>query len=164
MIQKTTLHFLCGKLASGKTTLARQIAEEAHAILISEDAWLATLFPGEITTFADYLDRSTRFRKAIGPHVTHLLQNGMSIVLDFGGNAPKERVWVRSLCNEGEVRLVLHYVKASDEFCKTQLQKRNKELHEGSQPTTDADFDEITKYFMPPEESENFDIVEYSTS
>ena len=85
-----------------------------------------------------------------------------SVVFDFGGNTPKERMWVRSLCKRNGARVVLHYVKASDEFCKRQLQKRNEELPVGSQPTSDAEFDEITKYFMPPESAEKFEIVEYS--
>lgn len=34
---KSILHFISGKLGSGKTTLAKKIAEENHAILISED-------------------------------------------------------------------------------------------------------------------------------
>ncbi len=130
--------------------------------MVSEDAWLATLFPGEITSFAEYLDRSAHFRKAIAPHITRLLQNGTSVVLDFGGNAPKERTWVRSLCKPYEARIVLHHVKATDEFCKKQLQEGNEELPLGSQPTSDADFDEITKYFMPPESSEKFEMVEHS--
>lgn len=40
-----TLHFVSGKLASGKTTLARRIAREQHAVLISEDLWLSRLYP-----------------------------------------------------------------------------------------------------------------------
>lgn len=162
MVQKTTLHVFCGKLASGKTALARKIAEKTNSVLVSEDDWLAALFPGEITTVAEYLDRSGEFRKAIGPHIIKLLQNGTSVVFDFGGNTPKERIWVRSLCKRNGARVVLHYVKASDEFCKRQLQKWNEELPIGRQPTSDEEFDEITKYFMPPERSENFEIVEHS--
>jgi predicted kinase len=162
MARKPTLHVFCGKLASVKTTLAGQVAKKANAVLVSEDAWLATLFPGEITSFADYLDRSAYFRKAIAPHIIRLLQNGTSVVFDFGGNTLKERAWVRSLCKPYEARIVLHYVKASDEFCKRQLQERNEELPIGTQPTSDAEFDEITKFFMPPESAEKFEIVEYS--
>src|ERR1043165_9322874 len=97
MVQKTTLHFFCGKLGSGKTMLARKIAEKTNSVLVSENDWLATLFPGEITSFAEYLDHSAQFRHAIGPHIVKLLQNGTSVVFDFGGNTPKERMWVRSL-------------------------------------------------------------------
>jgi len=156
-----TLHVLCGKLASGKTTLARQIAGESGAVLVSEDVWLSTLFPDEIVDFADYLDRSARFRRAIAPHLRALLERGVSVVLDFGGNVPRERAWVRSLCDAGAARLVLHYLQASDELCKRQLRRRNDERPDGSQPTTDEEFDAITKYFVPPEAAEGLDVKMY---
>ena len=44
----TTLHFLCGKMAAGKSTLARELAHEHQAVLLEEDHFLAALFPGEI--------------------------------------------------------------------------------------------------------------------
>jgi predicted kinase len=156
-----TLHVLCGKLASGKTTLARQIAVESDGVLVCEDIWLSRLFPGEIVSFADYLSRSARFRRAIAPHVQDLLRRGIPVVFDFGGNVPQERAWVKSLCDAGNVRLVLHYVKASDELCKRQLRRRNDEQPDGSQRTTDDEFDAITKYFVPPEPAEGFDVHVY---
>ena len=47
-----TLHLLCGKIASGKSTLAKTLATEHAAIVLSEDHWLATLYPGEIRSIA----------------------------------------------------------------------------------------------------------------
>jgi predicted kinase len=35
------LHLLCGLIASGKSTLAQQLASRPLTVLISEDAWLA---------------------------------------------------------------------------------------------------------------------------
>jgi predicted kinase len=49
-----TLHFISGRLAAGKTTLARQLAADYHAVLISEDVWLSKLSDG-ISSFDDYL-------------------------------------------------------------------------------------------------------------
>lgn len=161
MDRTPTLHVVCGKLASGKTTLARKIADECGAILVSEDVWLSTLFPGEHTTFAEYFDQSARFRRALAPHVQDLLRRGVSIVFDFAGNVPRERAWAGSLCTVENARLLLHYIKASDEVCKRQLRLRNEELPHGSQHTTDEEFDEITKYFVPPDPSEGFDVNEY---
>ena len=40
-----TLHLLCGKIASGKSTLANTLAAEHAAIVLSEDHWLAQLYP-----------------------------------------------------------------------------------------------------------------------
>jgi predicted kinase len=37
------LHFICGKAASGKTTLARELAARYAAVLFGEDEWLTRL-------------------------------------------------------------------------------------------------------------------------
>ena len=130
-------------------------------MLFCEDVWLAKLFPGPIGDFGDYLGRSARFRSAIAPHVQNLLHHGVSVVFDFAGNVPQERAWARSLCDAGLAHLVLHFIKASDELCKSQLRRRNDEQPEGSQPTTEEEFDEITKYFVPPDPVEGFEVKEY---
>lgn len=36
MAEKPTLHFFCGKLVSGKTTLARQLANQVIGVLVCE--------------------------------------------------------------------------------------------------------------------------------
>lgn len=156
----TTLHVLSGKLASGKTTLAGRIAQEYGAVLICEDIWLDRLFPGEIGTFEDYLNRSRRFRSAIEPHLRALLQCDTPVVLDFAGNVPAERAWVRSVA-EGLADVVCHYIQASDELCKRQLHQRNATLPAGSQHTTDDEFDAITKYFVVPKAAEGLALQVY---
>jgi predicted kinase len=160
-VRHPTLHFLSGKLASGKTTLARRLAKDNDAVLVAEDIWLSKLFPGEISTFEDYLHRAGRFRAALAPHVRALMDCGTSVVLDFGGNVPEERAWVRSLCDPSRARLVLHYVTASDDLCKRQLRRRNLEQPDGSQATTDEEFESITTYFVAPDPAEGFDIEVY---
>jgi predicted kinase len=159
-LQKATLHVMSGKLASGKTTLARQIAAESGALLVCEDVWLDRLFPGEIVTFGDYLTRSARFRSALAPHVQDLLRAGVSVVFDFAGNIPRERAWARTLC-DADTTFIIHFVRASDELCKRQLRRRNADLPAGSQSTTDEEFDAITRYFVPPELAEADEILEY---
>lgn len=158
---KPTLHFICGKLASGKTSLAKQIAKEKHAVLIGEDVWLSKLFPGEITSFRDYLNCSSRFRNVIAPHVESILRNGMSVVFNFAGNIPQERKWVRSIFESADVDHMLQYIIASNTLCKTQLRIRNETKPEGSKMTTEEEFYEIKKYFVPPTQEEFFIEKEY---
>ena len=55
MDTKGTLIFFCGKMGAGKTTLSLQPAQELNAVLISEDDWLASLYPNEIKDFNEYL-------------------------------------------------------------------------------------------------------------
>jgi hypothetical protein len=49
-----TLYRICGKIAAGKTSLARRLAVEHAAVLISEDEWLVRL-EAQIETFAAVL-------------------------------------------------------------------------------------------------------------
>ena len=50
-----TLHLLCGKIASGKSTLAAELAAAPGTVLISEDARLAPLYGEEMLSVADYV-------------------------------------------------------------------------------------------------------------
>ena len=159
-----TLHFLCGKLASGKTTLSHQLAERHHAVLISEDIWLERLYPTEIETFDDYLAYAGRLRKVVGPHVQQLLACGQSVVLDFPMNGPVSRAWVRSVFEGAGADHVLHYVKASDEVCLRQLERRNLELPEGSVEISVEQFEAITRLFREPTPDEGFTIEIYLAS
>ncbi|HEU4817999.1 AAA family ATPase, partial [Janthinobacterium sp.] len=45
-----TLHLVCGKIASGKSTLTSQLAQAPHTVRISEDSLLAQLYPGQIAS------------------------------------------------------------------------------------------------------------------
>ncbi|MEO0843823.1 MAG: AAA family ATPase, partial [Cyanobacteria bacterium J06643_5] len=65
MNQKPTLHFFCGKMASGKSTLAKSLSEENNAILISEDVWLSQLYSEEINDFGDYIKYSRRLKSIL---------------------------------------------------------------------------------------------------
>jgi predicted kinase len=47
MHQKGILIFFCGKMGSGKSTKSQEIAKEMGAILLSEDEWLAAIYPDE---------------------------------------------------------------------------------------------------------------------
>ena len=161
MNNKPTLHFFCGKMASGKSTLAQTIAQENHTVLISEDVWLSQLYSGEINDFSDYLKYSARLKATLSEHVQHLLLQGISIVLDFPGNTPNQRNWFRSIFESVEVNHLLHYLVASDELCKQQLKIRNQDQPEGSAFTTEAEFEAITRYFQPPTPEEDFNIQTY---
>jgi predicted kinase len=152
------LHFISGKLGSGKTTLANQLVTEHSALLISEDIWLAKLYPTMINNFQDYLLYSRCFREMMKLHVIDLLQHNMSVVFDFAGNVPQERNWVKSIIDQAQCDHVLHHIVASDELCRIQFKKRNLNLPDGSKIITDEDFDNINKYFVPPAADEGFNL------
>ncbi len=158
------LHFFCGKMASGKTTLSRKLASDYDAVLISEDLWLSKLYPEEISTFDDYLRYSLRLKSVVSRHVQNILAQEISVILDFPGNVPSQRQWFRSIFEAAKVDHVLHYIVASDFLCKEQLRKRNAEQPEGSMIMSESDFDYITSYFQPPTADESFNIIKYDSN
>lgn len=57
----------------------------------------------------------------------------------------------------------LHLIVAPDELCKRQLKQRSRDLNlaSGAKWTTDAEFDEVTSYFEPPETDELFNVIRH---
>lgn len=155
-----TLQLLCGKIASGKSTLAQRLVQAEHHVLISEDEWLATLYPGEIYTLEDYVRCSQRLRQLLGGHIRTLLKQGLSVVLDYPANTRKTRQWLKQLLQESGARHKLHYLEVPDTLCKQRLQQRNQQ-GEHRFITSEETFDAITHYFEPPTPDEGFQLVEY---
>src|SRR5438132_1508027 len=98
-----TLYLLCGKIAAGKSTLARRLAPRPASLFISEDHWTSKLFSGDLTTIDDYGRCAARLRAAMGPHTVDILQQGLSIVLDFPANTVSNRNWMHSLITQANV-------------------------------------------------------------
>ena len=155
------LMFLCGKMAAGKSTLARDLAEREDAILLVQDDFLEHLWPGEITDIPEFIDRSARLKNTLAPHICALLSKGISVVLDFPGNTKAQRAWFRELFERANVEHELHFVDASDDLCKRQLKDRSRHLPPGTAWTTDAEFETVTAYFQPPSKEEGFNVVCY---
>jgi len=148
-----TLHLLCGKIASGKSTLAKTLVAEHAAILLSEDTWLAQLYPGEILSIADYLRCAQRIRGVLGPLVINLLESGVNVVLDFPANTLANREWLLGLAQAAKVPHRLHYLELDDGTCRARLHARNaRGDHDFA--ATDAEFDLITRHFCVPSEEE----------
>ena len=153
------LVFFCGKMAAGKSTLARHLAERHHAVLLEQDAFTERLYPGEVNDLADYVRCSTRINQVVQPLVCELLSRGLNVVLDFPANTRTQRAWFREILAAVPVRHELHFIDVADEQCKAQLRQRSAALPAGSPWTSEAAFDAITAYFQPPATEEGFNVI-----
>lgn len=159
---ETIFHFFSGKMAAGKSTLARKLALEHNAILIVEDDWLAQLYPEEITDIPTYIKYSFRLKNIMSDHILTLLKQNVSVVMDFPANTKEQRLWFRTIYKQANVAHTLHYIDVSDEKCKKQLKLRSLDKPVGSAFTTNDEFDLITEYFQPPVDNEGFNLIRYS--
>jgi predicted kinase len=153
---------LCGKIASGKSTLAARLGEAPATIVIVQDHWLACLWPGELRSVADYSRVMVRLRAAMEPHVVALLRRGLSVVFDWPANTVASRRWVRGIFEAAAVPHRLHVLDAPDELCLARLRDRNTSgRHEYI--VSEAEFAEFTRYFEPPSSAEGFNVVVHPT-
>ena len=156
-----TLHLLCGKIASGKSTLAKELGEAEATVIISEDHWLAALYPEEIVSLSDMVCYSARLRNIMGIHVASLLNAGVSVVLDFPANTVANRKWMGDIIRQTDAAHKLHVLDVPDEVCKARLHARNRD---GEHPfkATEEQYLQISQYFVPPSAEEGFEIVLHS--
>lgn len=155
------LYLVCGKIGAGKSTLAHRLAANPKTILVSEDDWLSQIYADEINNLSDYVRCTGRFRKALAGHIAALLQAGLSVVLDFPANTPTSRQWAKALFEKADVAHELHYLDAPDETCKARLHERNA-AGSHSFMVSDNEFDEITRYFVPPSPDEGFNVIRHT--
>jgi predicted kinase len=158
----STLHCISGRLAAGKTTLARKLADAHHAVLISEDVWLSKLADG-ISSFEDYLKWSVRCRSVMGQLIIDILRAETSVVLDFAGNTVAERKWVRQLSEQAPSLYTIHFLNIDEEECLRRLLARNESKPEGLYfaSTTEEEFRAICKWFQPPQPEEELNVTTY---
>lgn len=162
---KTTLFLVSGKIASGKSTLTKQLAHQNNALLICQDDWLSTLFPEEIRTLEDYVKYFGRLTDIMGKHVSAILKGGTSVVLDFPANTLKTRAWMKSIGDSANCRIEMHFLDVPDQICLQRLTARNK-LGEHQYKTNEEEFHQFTSYFVAPGTAEGFEIIlhPYSSS
>jgi predicted kinase len=152
------LHMICGKAGSGKSTLAKRLAEETGALLISQDAWMAALYPDELVEIADYIRLIPRLSAAMGPHVTELLRAGLTVVLDWPANTARTRAWMRGVADAAGAGHRLHLLDVPDAVCLARVQGRNA-AGEHEFTLSEAQFAEITRYFEPPTDAEGLNTI-----
>ncbi len=153
-----TLHLVCGKIASGKSTLTAKLGSRDATIVIAEDDWLAALYADEMSTVPDYVRCAAKLQNVMGPHVASLLNAGLSVVLDFPANTIAKRTWMRGIIQQTKAANKLHYLDVADDVCLARLRARNAS---GDHPfaATHEQFLQISRHFVAPSANEGFDIV-----
>jgi predicted kinase len=152
-----TLHFICGKAGSGKTTLARELGRTLPAAVFVEDEWIDTL-GFEVKSLQDFGVASAKVRKLIARLAGDLLRLDVNVVFDFAGNTRNHRKWVRGVFEGAGADHVLHVIEATDEQCLANIHRRNEEKLEGIYAgyVSDETFHAVTAHFQPPQEDEGF--------
>ncbi|MCA1063774.1 ATP-binding protein [Rossellomorea sp. AcN35-11] len=157
-----TLYFFCGKMGAGKSTKSKQWAKDKHAVLLSEDEWLSSLYPNQIASFEDYLTFSAQLKPLVKKHVQNILRVGTDVVMDFPANTPKLRKWFLEIASEANANHQLIFLNITNDQCLRQIAQRRIQQPERAAFDTEEVFTHVTTFFKAPEASEGLNIVEFS--
>src|SRR5690625_252994 len=162
MKKQGKLYFLCGKMGAGKSTKAKQLAIDKHAVLLSEDEWLSSIYPNQIESFEDYLKFSAQIKPLVKKHVQNILSVGTDVVMDFPANTQKQRKWFLDMVLDVNASHQLIFLNINNEQCLRQITQRRNEQPKRAALDTEEIFIHVTNCFEAPEASEGLNILEFS--
>jgi predicted kinase len=145
----TRLVLICGLPASGKTTLARELARRIPAIRLNKDDWVTRL--GH-----DVWDDEFRVRleAQLWALTLELLAQGQSVILEWGHWARVERDEKRLGARALGVDVELHYLDTPLDELIARAEQRNASGEWTASPITRAHFEQWATIFQAPDEEE----------
>jgi predicted kinase len=148
-VNDACLILTCGLPGSGKTTLAKRLADDRHALRLTKDEWMWAI--GSSPWDAPTQEKVERELWRLAQDVLRL---GLSVVLDFGLWARAERDEMRSTARRLGVHVELHYVEAPLDELWRRIDERNSEPPWLAAPISRAHLEEWMELFQPPDAAE----------
>jgi len=158
-MNKGVLTFFCGKMGAGKTAKSLEVSHGRNAVLLSEDEWLASVYPDSIKTLEDYVKYAGRLKPQMKKLAQSILAAGTNVVMDFPANTISQREWFKSIFSEIQAPHELIYIDQPNEICLEQIAKRRVEQPQRAATDTEEMFELVTKHFVAPTPSEGFNIT-----
>jgi predicted kinase len=150
------LTLFAGKMGAGKSTMSLEVSKSTNAVLISEDEWLESLYPNQISTLDDYIKLSKLLRPQIKKLAQSILQTGTDVVMDYPANTVAQREWLKRIFSEIGAPHELIYIDSPNDICLAQIEKRRLENPDREKTDTMEMFVAVTKYFVEPAPQEGF--------
>lgn len=151
-------YMICGPTGAGKTTHARQLAEQKNAVRFSIDEWMASLFQPDAPAAISFewaLDRVLRCEQQIRQTAAAVLAAGKDVVLDLGFTTREQRDRFREWAKSLGASVTLHHVTADTAKRRARVTRRNEDHSEiFAFQVTDGMFDFMERMFEPPGEDE----------
>lgn len=119
-----TLHLMVGLPCSGKTTLAKKLADELPALRLTTDEWHTRLF-GQDADDPEHDARHSIIEELLWAIASRALELGTNVILDFGFWAQEEREDYRLRAKQLGASSEVHFLDVSEEELLRRLEIRN---------------------------------------
>ncbi len=157
-----TLHLLHGMVGSGKTTFARRLEREFHAVRFSPDEWMVALH-GTNPPESVFRPQLVRIMALIWELTGRVLRAGSDVVLEGGFWTRASRDEARQRAREIGVAWRLYALRCPVEDARRRVLARTAVLPPGTLEITGPTFDCLLRQLEPLGEDEDHISVEAST-
>ncbi|MBR3106082.1 MAG: ATP-binding protein [Clostridia bacterium] len=117
------VYLICGKICSGKSTLAKSLAREKSAVILSCDE-IMTLFPQPDGDEA-YAAVSEKVKSLLLRKAADIIACGANVILDWGFWYKAERAEIAAFFAEKRVPFSWYYLDISDARLRENIACRN---------------------------------------
>jgi len=146
-----TLHLICGLPCAGKTTFARQLEREQHALRFTPDEWHIRLFGMDFAEDEPLHDARHNLIETIQWELAiRALTLGVNVILDFGFWTQSERENFRAQAAQLKASSELHYLAAPEHILLERLNNRNAQRPAYAFVIPEAKLREWITLFQPP--------------
>ncbi len=144
---------MVGLPCAGKTTRARQLAQERSALRLTPDEWQTRLFGQDLGDPA-HDQRHDLIETMLWGVAERVLTLGVSVILDFGFWAQAEREDYRARAVQLGASSEIHFLDVPDDELIERLAQRNAHLPAGSFTIPESNLREWMKFFQRPSPDE----------
>lgn len=135
-----TLHLIHGIPGSGKTTFARKLEQDLHAVRFSPDEWMVTLH-GTNPPEPLFREQHERIMSLIWEHTARVLRAGCDVILEDGFWSRASRDDARRRAKELGVICKLYSLRCSVEEARRRVMARTQAMPPGTLVITAPTFD-----------------------
>ena len=123
---------ICGKICSGKSYYARQLAQESGAVILSVDEEMLKINPTGL--FGDkHEEVAERVKKELLARCVELVRSGTQVILDWGYWKKVDRQQAEAFCEHNDLSYEWHYIDISAEQWRRNIAKRNQAVLSGEE-------------------------------
>jgi predicted kinase len=146
---QATVYLIVGLPGAGKTTRAKQLEVDEHALRLTPDEWQIAIFAGQ-----NPLDKRDIVEGELVRIGMRVAQLGVNVVLDFGFWAKDERSALRWIAGTVGARCQVVYLPIDFEEQRRRVAARFANTPGQTFPISDAELAQWRSDFQPPDDAE----------